>query len=159
MRVGGNPSSNRGRYAAPPLAEINIIPLVDVTLVILIIFMVTMSFDRGKYNDPPGDPVFRLPITLPYSNAATDKGEEGRVLVLGVDRSGQKYVGESLATTEVVLQRVREAAKDPTSRVRIDADRDARYIDVIELVEMCQFEGLRNVGLRTANKQSSTTAP
>ena len=72
---------------------------------------------------------------------------------------GGRLFGESLATTEVLLQRVREAAKNPNTRVRIDADRDARYIDVIELVEMCQFEGLRNVGLRTANKQTSSTAP
>ncbi len=137
------------RYAAAPLAEINIIPLVDVTLVILIIFMVTMSF---KKKTEPRDPVFQMPIVLPHANAATDKPLPGELLVIGVDKSGKKYVGGQAATTETMLQRVRDAAKKPGIRVRIDADRDARYRDVIELVEMCQFEGITNVALRTANK-------
>jgi biopolymer transport protein ExbD len=146
-------SGSTGRYAAPQLAEINIIPLVDVILVILIIFLVTMSFDRPKPAEKPTDPVFQLPITLPQSNAATEANEAGPVLVLGVDQHGRKYVGASPATTETVIQKVREAArKNPATRVRIDADRSAKYLDVVELIEMCQFEGLRNVGLHTANK-------
>jgi biopolymer transport protein ExbD len=152
MKIGNGSGAGRGRYTAPPLADINIIPLVDVTLVILIIFMVTMSFDKGEAKQE-GDPVFQLPIVLPHSGAATDKSVAGDLLVLGIDKSGKKYVGGAPATTETVIQKVREAAKKPDTRVRIDADQDARYRDVIELVEMCQFEGLRNVGLRTANKE------
>ena len=152
MKTNSASGTGRGRYTAAPLAEMNIIPLVDVTLVILIIFMVTMSFDKGKTNNKPGDPVFQMPIVLPHANAATDKSIEGDLLVLGIDKAGNKYVGDAKATTETVMQRVREAAKKPNARVRIDADRDARYRDVIELVEMCQFEGLRNVALRTSNQ-------
>jgi biopolymer transport protein ExbD len=48
-------------------------------------------------------------------------------------------------------QRVREAAlKNPEGRVRIDADRDTRFQDIVEVIELCQFEGMRNVGLHIA---------
>ena len=148
----GKPSG-RGRYSAPPLAEINIVPLVDVILVVLIIFMVTMTFDKAK-PDKKGDPVFKLPIVLPKSSAATDKPDTAPTLVLGVDKSGQKYVGDQPASTETLRAKVREAAKNPETRIRIDADREAKYLDIIELIELCQLEGLRNVGLHTANKDS-----
>jgi biopolymer transport protein ExbD len=139
-----------GRYAAPPLAEINIVPLVDVTLVILIIFMVTMTFK--KPDKPEGkDPVFALPITLPASNAAKEGGASGATLALGVDRFGHRYVGNQPATTEVLLLKVREAAKTPDASVRIDADRAAPFQSVVELVEACQIEGMRNVQLHTSN--------
>jgi len=41
--------------------------------------------------------------------------------------------------------------------VRIDADRSAKYEDVIEVIELCQFEGLRNVGLHTAPTPPTVT--
>ncbi len=152
MKVGG--SSSHGRHSAPPLAEINIVPLVDVTLVILIIFMVTMTFDKAK-PEKPRDPVFKLPIVLPQSNVATDKADDAPTLVLGVDKFGQKYVGTQPASTEALREKVREAAKNPLTHIRIDADRESKYLDIIELIELCQLEGLRNVGLHTANKDGS----
>ena len=149
MRVGETPGGRR--FAAPPLAEINIVPLVDVTLVILIIFMVTMTFDKAK-PEKKGDPVFKLPIVLPHANAATDKADTSPTLVLGVDKFGQKYVGAKPASTEALREKVREAAKNPETHIRIDADRESKYLDIVELIELCQLEGLRNVGLHTSNK-------
>jgi biopolymer transport protein ExbD len=156
---GGGPSSRGagpGRYVAPPLAELNIIPLVDVVLVVLIIFMVTMSFDKKQNPAPPSDPVFVLPVQLPRSAAATDAPTQEETMVVGVDRDGRRYVGTDPVTTEVLRERLRglsdRAAKGTAVRVRIDADRDARYQDVVELIELCQFEGLRNVALHTSNK-------
>ena len=147
----GKPSGS-GRYAAPPLAEINIVPLVDVTLVILIIFMVTMTFDKPQ---KPGDPVFKLPIILPSSSVATDRADDAPTLVLGVDKYGQKYVGAQPASTEALREKVRQAATNPRTHIRIDADRESKYLDIVELIELCQLEGLQNVGLHTANKDSN----
>jgi biopolymer transport protein ExbD len=52
--------------------------------------------------------------------------------------------------TERLHRRLREvAAADPNRRVRIDGDRATRFEDIIRIVDLCQFEGLRNVGLHT----------
>lgn len=145
-----------GRYAAVPLAEINIIPLVDVVLVILIIFMVTTTFDRRPKLEtpPPVPPAPELPLNLPQSGAAMPAPAAPEPpLVLGVDKAGRKYIGDTPATTEALHQFLRDTAtKDKDRHIRIDADQDARYADVVEVVELCQFEGLRNVGLRCSTK-------
>lgn len=151
MNVGGSGPSGRGRYAAPPLAEINIVPLVDVVLVVLIIFMVTMSFKKPQKPDGKSEPVFSLPITLPAASASKAGTSRSSTLACGVDKNGQRFVGNQPVTTEVLLLKVREAAKDPQAAVRIDADRDAPFQNVVELVEACQLEGIRNVQLHTSN--------
>jgi biopolymer transport protein ExbD len=134
------------------MAEINIIPMVDVTLVILIIFMVTTSFEKRKPT-PPSEPPLVLPVVLPYSAAATVQPEPQEPLVIGVDHNGQKYFGASPVTTEVFHQKLKdEAARNPKRRIRLDADRDAKYLDVVEVIELCEFEGLQNVSLHTANR-------
>jgi biopolymer transport protein ExbD len=152
MRTSDAPLSKPRRFAAPPMAEINVIPLVDITLVILIIFMVTTSFEKRKPT-PPSEPPLVLPVELPSAAAAVEQPDGEAALVLGVDRTGRKYVGTEPVTTEVFHQRLKEeAAKNPQRRVRIDADREARYLDVVEVIELCEFEGLRNVGLHTTKQ-------
>lgn len=151
----GSSGAGRGgrRYAAAPMAELNIIPLVDVVLVVLILFMVSTSFEKPKEELPPAEPALQLPLQLPFSSAAIEQPEDERPLLLGIDKEGRKYVGAEPVTTEVLQRRLREeAAKNPERRVRIEADQDARYIDVIEVVELCGFEGLRDVGFGTATK-------
>jgi len=151
MRTSDAPASRSKRFAAPPMAEINVIPLVDITLVILIIFMVTTSFEKKKPT-PPSEPPLVLPVELPYAAAAVEQPDAEETLVLGVDRNGRKYIGADPVTTEVFQQRLKEAAaKNPQRRIRIDADREARYLDVVEVIELCEFEGLRNVGLHATN--------
>jgi len=52
--------------------------------------------------------------------------------------------------TERLRQRIREvAAANPNRQVRIDGDRATKFEDIIRIVDTCQFEGLKNVGLHT----------
>ncbi len=141
----------RGRSRSPryhvPVAEINIIPLVDVTLVLLIIFMATTAFVKDQKADTPQR---ELPLNLPSARLAVN-APPSDVFVLSVDRDGKKYIGAAPTTLTGLHQQVREAAaKVPQPRVRIDADKDARFQDVLEVVELCQFEGLKNVAIHTA---------
>jgi len=136
-----------------PLAEINVVPLVDVTLVLLIIFMVTTAFvkDQAKSVDAARE----LKLNLPYSAAAVSGGKASDVLIIAVDNQGRKYIGDEPVTTTELIARVKDsAAKNPNQSVRIDGDRNARYEDVVEVVELCQFEGLHQIGLHTANDRS-----
>jgi biopolymer transport protein ExbD len=135
------------------MADLNIIPLVDVTLVILIIFMVTTSFEKpGKQKT---EPPLVLPVELPAATAAVESPDTVKPLVLGVDSSGQKYIGAQPTTTEGLHAAVREAvAKDAKLKIQLDADRATRFEDIIEVINLCQIEGIHNVALHTRDRDS-----
>jgi len=121
--------------------EIPLIPMIDCMLVIIIYFLVSTTMKKMEKE---------LPIELPPSSASVMKEEEPKLIILGLDKTGNKYFNALPVTTALFHERLAAAAKQsPAPRVRIDADRDARYEDVIELVALCQFQGLNNVGLHT----------
>ena len=121
--------------------EINLIPMIDVMLILLIFFMVATTIKHSEKS---------LPIELPASAAAIDQAPNEGLLVLGVDAAGNKYVGSEKVAPSLLQERIRLAAgRDSTQSVRIDADRKTPYEYVVEVIELCQFEGLRNVRLHT----------
>jgi len=127
--------------------EIPLIPMIDCMLVIIIYFLVSTTMKKMEKE---------LPIELPPSSASVLKEEEPKLVILGLDKVGNKYFNALPVTTALFYERLAEASKQtPLPRVRIDADRDARYEDVVELVALCQFQGLKNVGLHT---RKDTTA-
>lgn len=147
------PKGGKRRYGPPPMADLNIIPLVDVTLVILIIFMVTTSFEKPKKDK--SEPPLVLPVELPLAAAAVESPDTAKPLVLGVDASGQKYVGAQPVSTEGLHAAVRDAAaKDPTLKIQLDADRATRFEDIVEVVNLCQVEGVNRVALHTRDRDS-----
>ena len=82
-----------------------------------------------------------------------------RFVLLGPSGCGKstllKAVGGYMAPvdTERLLQQLREvAAATPTRQIRLDADADARFEDVVRIVDLCQFNGLKNVGLHTRSQ-------
>ena len=121
--------------------ELNLIPMIDVMLILLIFFMVATTIKHSEK---------ALPIELPKAEAALDQKPADDLLVLGVDRAGNKYIGSERVTTDAMHERIRNAAqKNPDQPVRIDADRLTPYEQIVEVVQLCQFEHLRNVGLHT----------
>jgi biopolymer transport protein ExbD len=151
----GNSSNKmrRGRRFGPaPMAELNIIPLVDVTLVILIIFMVTTTFDKNKSVEDEGKPAKAIPVSLPVAATTVEIAGNEDPLIIGVDAAGQKFVGNTWTSTETFRQAIREAAKThPDRKVRIDADRATKFESVVEIVELCQLEGLKRIAFHTKN--------
>ncbi|MEA3209992.1 MAG: biopolymer transport protein ExbD [Chthoniobacter sp.] len=125
--------------------EINLIPMIDCMLVIIIFFLVATTMKNREKE---------LPLDLPEANAALQVEQPPDLFIIGVDRAGVPYLstGDFIESvdTERLHQRVREvAAADPSRRVRIDGDRATRFEDIIRVVDLCQFEGLKNVGLHT----------
>lgn len=122
-------------------AEVQMAPLIDCVFLLLIFFLVATTLKKLEKE---------LPLELPQSAAAIEKEVEPDLLILAVDKHGQKYIGSEPVTTDMLHKRVKEAAaRNPRQRVRVDADRQTPYEQVIELIELCQFEGLRDVGLHT----------
>jgi biopolymer transport protein ExbD len=128
--------------------EIMLIPMIDCMLVIIIFFLVATTLKNREKE---------LPLELPDSAAAPTLEQPPGLLVIGVDKEGRTYLGSGerieAVDAERLHQRIREAARlNPAQRVRIDGDRNTRFEDIIHIVDLCQFEGLKNVGLHTKKK-------
>jgi biopolymer transport protein TolR len=119
------------------LSEINVIPLVDVVLVLLIIFMVTAPMlYRG------------MDIKLPTSSSNTIKPDER--IVLTVERNQQIYLDKERLGVMQLESRLR-AIKDrnPEVAIYLRADRDVPYGTVIEVMDGVKRAGIEKLGMVT----------
>jgi biopolymer transport protein ExbD len=95
-----------------------------------------------------------LPLELPQAAAAVSKQVEDKMTVVSIDRDGNLYLGSEPVGQGYLGRRLRElAGQNPQHRVRIDADRDAPVWAAVQVLDVCNFENLRNVGIRTKQKE------
>ncbi len=121
-----------------PMAEINVTPLVDVMLVLLIIFMITAPLMSHK-----------VKVELPEANL--DKREETQIQVtpitIAVEDSGALFWNDEPVTKSVIESRFSvEAQKTPQPQVNVRGDKTAKYKLVQEVVQIAQSQGMRKVG-------------
>ncbi|MDH3285999.1 MAG: biopolymer transporter ExbD [Acidobacteriota bacterium] len=135
----GSGSQERGA-----LSEINVTPLVDVMLVLLIIFMVSAPMlTRG------------IEVGLPQA-ASAEAIEEERV-TLTVDRGGQFFVDNRPVVDELLVDKVRQLVGDEANRgVYIEADADVAYGRVLAAMDALRVAGISRVALVT---EPITTKP
>ncbi|MET0348194.1 MAG: biopolymer transporter ExbD [Rhizobacter sp.] len=120
-------------------ASINTTPLVDVMLVLLIIFLITIPVVTQS-----------IKLELPKErNQPTQTKPEN--IVLAVDRDGAIYWGiERIPDIPTLVARLKtEAARDPQPEVHVRGDGEARYEGVGRLVVACQRAGIFKVGFIT----------
>ena len=124
---------------ASTLAEINVVPLVDVMLVLLIIFMVTAPMiQRG------------IDVNLPVARqAAQIEGERVFVTVPAAYRQNrQVYLGDEAIRVDVLQERVRQRLERVTDRqVYLRGDGDVRYQDLMDVFDRLKAAGVEKVGL------------
>jgi len=125
------------------VAEINVVPYIDVMLVLLIIFMVTapLSMQEILVNLPDAD-----------SQPAEPNEEESLVLVVLADGTYQINIGESdrTVTSEQLSQLVgRVINENPSIRVYVQGDEAVAYGKVIEAMAALEAAGASSVGLMT----------
>jgi biopolymer transport protein ExbD len=129
MSVGGRKSG--------AIAEINVTPMADVMIVLLIIFMVMTPI------------ITHAPVPLPKAATAEERKSEGvKVVVLG---TGEIMVGEQrLADPASLRESLREqlaAVGQGEAEVVVQADRDLSYAEVSRVLEACRQAGAESVGL------------
>jgi biopolymer transport protein TolR len=125
----------RGKRA--PMAEINVTPLVDVMLVLLIIFMVTAPLL-----------VTGVPIDLPDSKAKALKSDD-KPIQISIDAKGQVFIDQQRVAADALparLAALREARADD-ARVYVRGDRALDYGRVMELVGEVSAAGFKKVAL------------
>jgi biopolymer transport protein ExbD len=119
-------------------SDINITPLVDVVLVLLIIFMVvTPMLQRGKS------------VELPKARHAIQGQGEAEPAFVSVTRDGNVYVEQEKnpATKEELLAAMKEVAETPGKRLMLKADIDTEYGKVRPVLELASKAKLKGVSL------------
>ena len=124
-----------GGDSGGPMAEINVTPLVDVMLVLLIIFMITAPLMAHK-----------VQIVLPEATVKVDPENVGRPITLAVKENGSIFWNdEKISMMVLESQLAVEAQKKPQPRIDIRADRTTRYRMVNEVVKTAKNVGIAKV--------------
>lgn len=126
--------------------EVNMAPLLDCIFLLLIFFLVATSFNKLK----PDKKEEELQIVLPHSAVALESHTAPeQVLVIGVDSRGRLFLnGQRIGSEALHATLRREAAENRNRRIRIDGDRNTSLQHVVQVLDLCEFEGLRNVSIR-----------
>ena len=132
-------------------SDINVTPMVDVMLVLLIIFMVVtpmlqkgVSVDMAKVNNP-----------TPMEDA--DKED---ALLVSITRDGQVYLGSDRITVDALTTKVKDRLTNATNkRVYVKSDMRARYGGVVQVVDAVRAAGVDDLGLLTDQKKTTTPPP
>lgn len=138
----------RQRVRKKPMAEMNVVPYIDVMLVLLVIFMVTAPLLQQGVD-----------VDLPQATAEPMPPEELEPLVLSVDARGNYYlnVGGDMNSTvdeDTVVQRVAAVMRlKPKTPVMIRGDHAVDYGTVVRAMVLLQQAGAPSVGLVTEDAQ------
>lgn len=118
------------------IASINVTPLVDVVLVLLIIFMVTATF------------IVRESIEVQLPRAASGGESVGVTVNLILDQEGKLYLDGAEVTMEAARQALREVAgRDADAKAIISADKRLAHGRVVEIIDLVKTEGLHKFAI------------
>ena len=130
------------------MSDINMTPLIDVMLVLLVIFMITAPLMTSS-----------LKLDLPKTQGA-QPSDSPQFIALAIDQAGQWFVGDEAVSAEQLLQRARAAAqRDPATEVHLRADQRVPYGRVAELIGILQQAGLQRVAFVTEVAPAPASTP
>ena len=119
-----------------PMAEINMTPLIDVMLVLLVIFMITAPLM-----------VSAVRVELPQASAAPVADAATPTLEVAIDKAGRVYLRDKPLAGAALEAALREAAtRDATTEVQLRADTELPYGRVVEFMALANRAGLSRVG-------------
>ena len=141
------PSHRKLNLVKEVRGDINVTPLVDVCLVLLIIFMVvTPMLQQGAG------------ISLAETPNPEKIPENSKQLMLGVRQDGSVFVGQNWVPKESLKATLTDVhATTPDKDVVIKADKRLKYKDVRSLMQLVNEVGFSHVGLITEQKKTGTT--
>lgn len=138
-------STRRNRHR--PMAEINVVPYIDVMLVLLIIFMVTAPMLMQG-----------VKVDLPEASAAPVDNQDSEPLIVSVDASGQLFLNLGQEKQVLALPTIKDRVaavmrRSPEKPVLVWGDRAVPYGDVVTVMVALQEAGAPSVGLVTEEPQ------
>lgn len=131
--------SNFNEDAHEDMSEINMIPLVDVMLVLLILFIITAPLFTPHSFD----------IDVPEAETEATQ-EQPDTVALAIDAQGQLFWGDEAINDTTLQQRLSdEAKKRPQPAVHLRADKQTRYEHIAHIMEAVQKTGIEQLGFIT----------
>jgi biopolymer transport protein TolR len=131
-------STGRGSSGRTTMSEINVTPMVDVMLVLLIIFMVTAPLIQQG-----------VKVNLPEAKASPVEASEKK-LTLSIDPSQRVFIGDAEVALDELEEKLKANAKAQADKeVYLFADRAIPYGVVVEVMAAAQRAGISNVGMIT----------
>lgn len=126
-------------------AEINVTPLVDVVLVLLIIFMVvTPMLSRG------------VAVDLPVSKYHNKKNDDGLDLIVSISKAGEIYVGaDAVPLARLTAKVEEELRKSPGKPIFLKGDARIKYGQARKVMEAINKGGTENIQLGTEDKKGN----
>ncbi len=127
------------RSARPaPMSDINMTPLIDVMLVLLVIFMITAPLMTSS-----------LKLDLPKTDGA-QPGATPQFISVALDPQGRFYFGDEVLELGAFAARIQAAAREsPQTEVQLRADKGVPYGRVAEVISLVQKAGLTRIGFVT----------
>jgi biopolymer transport protein TolR len=149
MSVGGNSGGGgrrggrrRGHGRGGPISEINVTPMVDVMLVLLIIFMVAAPMMTSG-----------VPIDLPQTQAGALNAQT-QPITISVKGSGDVFIQETQIPAEEIAAKLQAIATTGyNERIFVRGDATAPYGVIADVMSRIQEAGYKNIGLVTQQKQ------
>jgi biopolymer transport protein TolR len=129
-------------------SQINVTPLVDVCLVLLIIFMVvTPMLQKG------------VPVNLPVTEAPDPTPDTEKQLQISVKADGSVYLGPNVVRKDQVEAGLRDIhGRTPDREIAVKGDRTVKYGDVLDVLKACREVGFNDVGLISQPKKTGGEA-
>lgn len=132
-----------------PMAEINVVPYIDVTLVLLIIFMITTPMLQTG-----------VQVDLPQANSApVEQKDDTPPIVVSIKAQGEYYIkagiedDERIQPEEINARVVAVLSNKPATPVLINADNNVAYGTVVTVMAALKNAGVPNVGLMTKSDE------
>jgi biopolymer transport protein ExbD len=141
-------SASRSGHA---VSDINVTPMVDIMLVLLIIFMVVTPMLQKTMS------VDMVQAANPREMADADKED---AVVIAVTRDGKIYIGNTGVNPGEITTKVRDMVTDKADKtVYIKSDARAKYGDVVKVVDNVRAAGVESLGLLTQKLQAKNAPP
>jgi biopolymer transport protein TolR len=119
----------------PPMSEINVTPLVDVMLVLVVIFIITAPLLASS-----------IRLDLPRAEG-TQSGDPPRFVTLVLDRNGQAFLNDQpVAPAQLAEQLAARAKQNPETEIQLRADQAVPYGKVVEVMGLAHKAGLSRIG-------------
>lgn len=133
---------------AQPMSDINMTPLIDVMLVLVVIFIITAPLLASS-----------IKLDLPKTDAAKPSEVPQAVRVV-VDAAGQAFVNDRPVSQDELAQQFASAQRaNPDTEVQLRADKSVPYGRIVEVMGAAQKVGLNRIGFVADAQPSTTTSP
>jgi biopolymer transport protein TolR len=126
----------QGRTATS-LSEINVTPLVDVMLVLLVIFMVTAPMLQTG-----------IDVELPETRNVKDVNPEERIII-SISRQGDLFYGSHAINLSTISQHLKKDAKSPKDSIFLRADKDVKWNYIVTVIDEIRGAGFSEIKLVT----------